>query len=109
MLKRQRSTPSFVPDTYVPQEPSIDMFERVAKRRRHFAPPQVQATNKGKSPWWIRDSDGEEDVEDDEQTPGCSMPSEHAQRLEHAGEYRHANSLLHDLHAEQRHRMLFSS
>ncbi|TBU64857.1 hypothetical protein BD310DRAFT_1034543 [Dichomitus squalens] len=110
MLKRQRSTPSFVPDAYFPQEPAFDMSERVAKRRRQFEPPQFQATDKGKAPWRGGDSDEEEDVEGDEQTVAArSAPSEHAQRLAHAGEYKHVNSLLHDLHAEQRHRVLFSS
>ncbi|KAI1797683.1 hypothetical protein LXA43DRAFT_1176993 [Ganoderma leucocontextum] len=111
MLKRQRSTPSFVPDAYPPQEPSIDMSERVVKRRRHFPPPQSQsrAPDKGKAPWRGGESDGEEDVDVDEQAAGRSAPSEYTQRLQHAGEYKHVNSLLHDLHAEQRHRMLFST
>ncbi|KAI0762779.1 hypothetical protein C8Q74DRAFT_1371767 [Fomes fomentarius] len=105
MLKRQRSVPSFVPDPYPPADPAIEMFEeRVAKRRRH-----AQSTDKGKTPWLPGESDGEEDVEYSEQATGRSAPSEHARRLGQAGEYKHVNTLLHDLHAEQRHRMLFSS
>ena len=111
MLKRQRSIPSFVPDVYTPQEPEIDMPERVVKRMRYFPPPQSQfrALDKGKALWKGGESDGEEDVEVDERVAGPSAPAEHAQRLQHAGEYKHVNSLLHDLHAEQRHRMLFSA
>ena len=87
------------------------MPERVVKRMRHFPPLQSQfrASGKGKAPWRGGESDGEEDVEVDEQVAGPSAPSEHAQRLQHAGEYKHVNSLLHDLHAEQRHRVLFST
>ena len=48
-------------------------------------------------------------MENDEQGAGRLAPSEFAQRLEQAGEYKGVNTLLHDLHAEQRHRMLFSS
>lgn len=105
MLKRQRSVPSFVPDPYPPTDPAIEMFEeRVAKRRRH-----AQSTDKGKTPWLPGESDGEEDAEYSEQATGRSAPSEQARRLGQAGEYKHVNTLLHDLHAEQRHRMLFSS
>ncbi|RDX56082.1 hypothetical protein OH76DRAFT_1551583 [Lentinus brumalis] len=105
MLKRQRSTPSFVPGAYPIMDPAIDTFEeRVAKRRRPLAPQHTHSMDKGKAPWRPGDSDGEEDVENDE-----APPSEQAQRLQQAGEYKHVNTLLHDLHAEQRHRVLFSS
>lgn len=111
MLKRQRSIPSFVPvpDPYPTADPAIDMFEeRVAKRRRQFAPPHIQSVDKGKAPWRGGESDGEEDVEKDEQA-GRLASSEQAQRIEQAGEYKNVNTLLHDLHAEQRHRLLFST
>ncbi len=105
MLKRQRSIPSFVPGAYPIMDPAIDTFEeRVAKRRRPLAPQHTHSMAKGKAPWRPGDSDGEEDVENDE-----APPSEQAQRLQQAGEYKHVNTLLHDLHAEQRHRVLFSS
>ncbi|KAH9890907.1 hypothetical protein C8Q73DRAFT_792357 [Cubamyces lactineus] len=57
------------------------------------------------------DTDGEEDIDGDEQSAGRQATSdpEQGQRLNQAGEYRNVNSLLHDLHAEQRHRMLFST
>ena len=110
MLKRQRSIPSFVPDPPYAATPesSIDVFERVAKRRRHFAPPSDRPSH---SSWTMDDTDGEEDVDGEEHRAsrqGNSDP-EQGQRLNQAGEYRNVNSLLHDLHAEQRHRMLFSS
>lgn len=91
-------------------EPAIDTFEeRVAKRRRQFAPPHSQSMHKGKAPWRPVESDGEEDVEIDEYADRRWVPSEQVQRLQQAGEYKHVNTLLHDLHAEQRHRALFSS
>ncbi|KAI0724345.1 hypothetical protein C8T65DRAFT_733982 [Cerioporus squamosus] len=110
MLKRQRSSPSFVPDAYPAADPAIDTFEeRVAKRRRQLAPQHPYSTDKGKAPWRPGDSDGEEDVENDEYLDRPLAPSSQAQRLQQAGAYKHANTLLHDLHAEQRHRVLFSS
>ncbi|PIL29577.1 hypothetical protein GSI_08213 [Ganoderma sinense ZZ0214-1] len=108
MLKRQRSSTSFVPDSYAPQESSIDMSERAAKRMRHLPSPQSQV-DKDKALWRAGWSDGEEDVDVDELINGPSAPFVQARRLQHAGEYKHVNSLLHDLHAEQRHRMLFST
>ena len=108
MLKRQRSSPSFVQDICASPDPPIDVSERMAKRRRHVAPPHIPALDKGKAPWIGGESDGEEDIEGGEQYAG-GQGSEQAQRLEQAGEYRHVNSLLHDLHAEQRHRTLFST
>ncbi|KAH9921946.1 uncharacterized protein BXZ73DRAFT_104208 [Epithele typhae] len=62
--------------------------------------------NDGRPSVGEKESDGEEDNGDG---PRPEETSEHAQRLEQAGQYKHMNTLLHDLHAEQRHRMLFSS
>lgn len=111
MLKRQRSSPSFVPDTpyAATPEPAIDAFERVAKRRRQIAPLRARAATHGNSSWGRDDTDGEEDVEGDEHPADQAESSEQAQRMEQAGEYRNVNTLLHDLHAEQRHRILFTS
>ncbi|KAI0336033.1 hypothetical protein GY45DRAFT_1430212 [Cubamyces sp. BRFM 1775] len=110
MLKRQRSSPSFVPESpyAATPEPAIDVFERVAKRRRQFAPPLDRTSHNS---WAMDDTDGEEDVEGEESSAGRQATSdpERGQRMNQAGEYRNVNSLLHDLHAEQRHRMLFSS
>ena len=74
-----------------------------------MAPPHMRLLDKGKGIWVEGDSDGEEDMESGERGEGGRAISEQAQRLEQAGEYKHVNTLLHDLHAEQRHRMLFSS
>ncbi|KAI9057181.1 hypothetical protein FKP32DRAFT_1681916 [Trametes sanguinea] len=87
----------------------MDLFERVAKRRRPFVPTRDQGGAQGGSFWPIDDTDGEEDVEGDDDSSGQQERSEQAARLQQAGDYRHVNSLLHDLHAEQRHRLLFSS
>ncbi|KAI0639195.1 hypothetical protein C8Q77DRAFT_1080040 [Trametes polyzona] len=112
MLKRQRSTPSFVPDApcvLPPADLAIDAFERVAKRRRQIAPLPNRSTPNDANLWRFDDTDGEEDVEGDEHAADRPEASEQAQRMEQAGEYRNVNTLLHDLHAEQRHRILFSS
>ncbi|OSD06011.1 hypothetical protein PYCCODRAFT_1464693 [Trametes coccinea BRFM310] len=108
MLKRRRSSPSFVPDSPYDATPESakDVFERVAKRRRPFAHTRDQGNAQERGSWTVDDTDGEEDVEGDDDSP---ERSEQAARLQQAGDYRHVNSLLHDLHAEQRHRMLFSS
>ena len=108
MLKRQRSSPSFSQDAYASPEPPIDVYERIVKRRRQAAPPNVHNMDKGKAVWRRGDSEGESDVDDAEECVERAQ-SEQAQRLEQAGEYKNVNTLLHDLHAEQRHRMLFSS
>ncbi|KAH9853193.1 hypothetical protein C2E23DRAFT_132779 [Lenzites betulinus] len=111
MLKRQRSTPSFVADVpyAAAPDPAIDAFERAAKRRRQIAPLRRRAATHGGRPWPTEETDGEEDVEGDEHAPGQAESSEQARRLEQAGDYRNVNTLLHDLHAEQRHRLLFST
>ncbi|KAI0824135.1 hypothetical protein BC628DRAFT_444499 [Trametes gibbosa] len=111
MLKRQRSTPSFIQDApfAAAADPATDAFERAAKRRRQIAPLRRRAAAHGGWSWPAEDTDGEEDVVGDERAPDRLESSEQAQRLEHAGDYRNVNTLLHDLHAEQRHRMLFSS
>ncbi|KAI0768494.1 hypothetical protein BD413DRAFT_126488 [Trametes elegans] len=110
MLKRQRSTPSFVPDPpYAAPEPAIETYERAAKRRRQGAPSDGRSGAPEAPAWGVDDTDGEEDVEGEEQTTSRAASSLQAASLERAGEYRNVNTLLHDLHAEQRHRMLFSS
>ncbi|KAI0670110.1 hypothetical protein C8Q78DRAFT_1080007 [Trametes maxima] len=110
MLKRRRSSPSFVPESpYVAApDPAIDAFERVVKRRRHITPHDHSVVY-GHEVRHGDDTDGEEDVEGDKHDGGQSHYPSGSHRLEQAGEYRSANTLLHDLHAEHRHRMLFSS
>ncbi|KZT74819.1 hypothetical protein DAEQUDRAFT_760828 [Daedalea quercina L-15889] len=83
----------------------IDMSERAAKRARHFAPLRRSYVRK-KSIIVGHDSDGEENQEDEgrsEYTRGQTKWQEDA------GLYKNANTLLHDLHAEQRHRQLFAA
>ncbi|KAH9937489.1 uncharacterized protein B0H18DRAFT_199609 [Fomitopsis serialis] len=109
MLKRQRPSSPIPMAAEAPfaAEPliDIDIAERVAKRARHFAPlPRgyVQKNNVVAGP----DTDGEEDQEDEgrsEYTRGQTKWQEQA------GLYKNANTLLHDLHAEQRHRQLFTA
>ncbi|KAI0651643.1 hypothetical protein C8Q79DRAFT_1004918 [Trametes meyenii] len=108
MLKRRRSSPSFVPDSpyAAAPEPTIDVFERVVKRRRQVTPQDHFAVY-GKGAQYTDDTDGEEDIEGDKRDGGQSHYPQGSDRLEQAGEYRSANTLLHDLHAEHRHRMLF--
>ena len=75
-----------------------------------MAPPHISGGGKGKEFLRTGDSEAEEDVESSDQAAASGQAvSEQAQRLEQAGEYKHVNTLLHDLHAEQRHRMLFST
>ncbi|KAI0374380.1 hypothetical protein BV20DRAFT_961530 [Pilatotrama ljubarskyi] len=111
MLKRQRSSPSFTPAPpyAATPEPALDVYDRVAKRRRQLEPPRDRPTIQGNSAWNADDTDGEEDIDHDGQGNGLQGPLQRAGRLEEAGEYRDVNTLLHDLHAEQRHRLLFSS
>lgn len=107
MLKRQRPS-SPIPSSDCPvaeRAIDVDILERLTKRRRHFAPPRYTSTTKN-----AQDSqDSSDDEEDREESPGSSS---FARGLPHwqaeAGVYKAANTLLHDLHAEQRHRLIFS-
>ena len=109
MLKRQRpSSPlPIAAEAPLAAEPSvdIDILERAAKRTRHFAPLRRSYVEKT-SVIEGHDTDGEEDQEEEgrsEYTRGQTKWQEQA------GLYKTANTLLHDLHAEQRHRQLFSA
>ncbi|KAH9949023.1 hypothetical protein B0H21DRAFT_538675 [Amylocystis lapponica] len=107
MLKRQRpSSPLPSADIpLVPIEPSLDVYERVVKRRRQFAPPRGSRHGGGV---------GGTSDDDEEDVPGSPEGRSEYTRgttrwQEEAGLYKTANTLLHDLHAEQRHRAIFSS
>lgn len=104
MLKRQRpSSPlPIAAEAPLAAEPFIDL-ERVAKRTRHFAPLRRSYVQKDIVVVGS-DTDGEEDQEEgrSEYTRGQTKWQEQA------GVYKTANTLLHDLHAEQRHRQLFA-
>ncbi|KAH9835752.1 uncharacterized protein C8Q71DRAFT_858601 [Rhodofomes roseus] len=110
MLKRQRpSSPiPMAAEAPLAAEPpfDIDLAERVAKRARHFAPLRRSSYAQKNAVVLGPDTDGEEEQEDDgrsEYTRGQT------QWQEKAGLYKNANTLLHDLHAEQRHRHLFAA
>ncbi|OCH96600.1 hypothetical protein OBBRIDRAFT_787165 [Obba rivulosa] len=109
MLKRQRPSSPIPSLPTLPGEqlgPSFESFERVTKRRRQFTP---SGSGTPGNPY----DDGEDDDDDEQNVDSEDGRSEYFQGRsrwqEQAGEYKHANTLLHDLHAEQRHRMLFSS
>ncbi|KAI0082228.1 hypothetical protein K474DRAFT_1655583 [Panus rudis PR-1116 ss-1] len=110
MLKRQRpSSPIPLPmETQVEDDWSSSLYEPDSKRRRYFAPPSSRGGRAGEA-----DSDDVLDTstEDgkEEETKEWRYVSRKREWQETAGVYKNANSLLHDLHAEQRHRMLFSS
>lgn len=81
------------------------MTHRDIKRRR-IAPPVLDGEVRG---WGMRrgvESDSEEDYEDDEPV---SQGSTSWQDSSTTGEYKDANSFLHDLHALHQHRFLFAS
>ena len=111
MLKRQR-TSSPIPWS---AEPTVeadaapgDLYEPDRKRRRYFT-----TANPDKSLWMGSDDDAalEGELEVSEEKPGkrAERAASGVREWERqAGQYKDANILLHDLHAEQRHRMLFA-
>jgi hypothetical protein len=111
MLKRQRaSSPSPLaqpPETELPLTSSDPNSERGAKRRRIFGPPlDGPSRGRGSLSADLEDEDDEDDIME-----GCTphpWANNREPSLECAGEYKMANNLLHDLHAEQQHRRLTS-
>ncbi len=104
MLKRQRaSSPlSFPPDiTTEADVSSSDLYEPDAKRRRYFVP-----TSSSERPASRDQNDAE--LSDGSSTPDIWQQERGKSWKKGAGEYSAANSLLHDLHAEQRHRAIFA-
>lgn len=86
-----------------------DLYEPDRKRRRYFT-----ASNLDKSSWMdLADGDqwdGEaDDVEDRPRKRREGYASGANEWRQQAGQYKDANTLLHDLHAEQRHRMIFAA
>jgi hypothetical protein len=110
MLKRPRpSSPSpFAQTPDLPLTSSDPTPEHGAKRRRICGPP-LDGPSRGWGPVFA----GVEDEEDeDDIMEGCtpnSWVNKSEPSLESTGEYKTANSLLHDLHAEQQHRRFMSS
>jgi hypothetical protein len=112
MLKRQRaSSPSPLtqnPPTEVPLISSVPTSSEHGVKRRRLHTPPLDGRLRG---WDIlpvpSEDEAEEDdiMEDDSPSPWATAtdPS-----LSGPGEYKAANSLLHDLHAEQQHRRLMS-
>lgn len=113
MLKRQRpSSPLPVAHATLPESLPISSdpsSNHDVKRRRIFAP-SLDGSSRG----WGGSSvaSGDEEDEDDIIMDGRSptpQPNPLQSSLESAGAYKLANSLLHDLHAEQQHRRMMSS
>lgn len=110
MLKRQRaSSPSPLtqtPETELPLISSVPTSsEHGVKRRRIHSPPlDGQSRGWAISPVPSEDEVDEDDIMGDDSPDAWATPSEPS--LSGAGEYKAANSLLHDLHAEQQHRRL---
>jgi hypothetical protein len=109
MLKRQRaSSPSPLsqaPATEVPLISSVPTSsEHGVKRRRIHSPPLNERSRVLPVP--SEDEVDEDDIMGDDSPNPWATASEPS--LGAAGEYKAANSLLHDLHAEQQHRRLMS-
>ncbi|KAF9036453.1 hypothetical protein BDZ89DRAFT_1061757 [Hymenopellis radicata] len=99
MLKRQRQ-PSPPPSSSVP----FISDDIPSSKRPRILPPVLDGQARGRV-WDDADDDGEEDVHDlsgENQWPEVPQTS-------FSSEYKSANSVLHDLHALNRHRMIFSN
>ena len=113
MLKRQRaSSPLPLAQSTIPESLPISSDPSSihgAKRRRIFAP-SLDGSSRGwgGSPVASTDEEDEDDVIMDGRTP-TPQSNLHESSLENVGAYKMANSLLHDLHAEQQHRRMMSS
>ncbi|KAF7789864.1 hypothetical protein EIP86_000812 [Pleurotus ostreatoroseus] len=105
MLKRQRGSspiPYPVEPTQEADVGATDLYEPDVKRRRYFAPVHDGS--------W-RSDEGGDSADGDSADEAESLNREWGrgrERPRDIGEYGKANRLLHDLHAEQRHRMLFT-
>ncbi|CCM02206.1 uncharacterized protein FIBRA_04286 [Fibroporia radiculosa] len=76
----------------------------MSKRRRHFSPPPAVNVWAGSA----HSSDDESIDRDEEMVRARHMKPERRWQKD-AGQYKDANAFLHDLHVEQRHRILLSS
>ncbi|TCD70037.1 hypothetical protein EIP91_005018 [Steccherinum ochraceum] len=105
MLKRQRpSSPISFPDEDTMG--AADLYEPDNKRRRYFAP-HSYSTHQKREVTHMYDSDSEDG--DGAETGRREYFAGKREWQVAAGTYKDANSLLHDLHAEQRHRALFTT
>jgi hypothetical protein len=112
MLKRQRaSSPSPLsqtPTTEVPLISSVPTSSEHGVKRRKLLTPPPDGQPRG---WGILPVPSEDEVEEDDIMEGDSSnpwATTTEPSLSGAGEYKAANGLLHDLHAEQQHRRLMS-
>ncbi|KAI0690695.1 hypothetical protein BC835DRAFT_1363370 [Cytidiella melzeri] len=110
MLKRRRgSSPipwSMEPTVEADVAPS-DLYEPDRKRRRYFTAAKLDKshwTDSANDDWEGESDDGEYVLR--KRREGSSRGANEWQQQ--AGQYKDANTMLHELHAEQRHRMIFS-
>jgi hypothetical protein len=110
MLKRQRAsspTPWTIEPTFEAEIAPGDLYEPDHKRRRYFTPSHLDKSLFSETTGYDSDSNlGAFHALPLRRAAGYSRGASEWQQ--HAGEYRDANTLLHDLHAEQRHRTIFS-
>ena len=106
MLKRQRPaspSPHYGATEDAKSLPE-DLFEPMSKRRRYFAAGSTDSVNS---------QSYENNDDEDEQQVRSSCPPFRPNGVrkwqKYAGEYKEENTKLHDLHAEQRHRLLFTT
>lgn len=113
MLKRQRhqspfpSTPSANYDDFVTSlDSTLSVSERFTKRRRIES--SLDQDEHPSSSKYSNEPTELSESEDDNREPEY-YAGLNTRWQEQAGVYKESNTLLHDLHAEQRHRMLFAS
>ncbi|GJE85942.1 hypothetical protein PsYK624_020220 [Phanerochaete sordida] len=109
MLKRQRPASPLPLQWDVTEDDKTlpeGLFEPMSKRRRYFEPSRTGSYAEEQN-----DAEEQEDASRSESSSHAIRREPHSGVREwqkDAGEYKRANSLLHDLHAEQRHRLIFS-
>jgi hypothetical protein len=110
MLKRQRPA-SPVPSRWdaVVDEKSLteDIYKPVSKRRRYFTPSRIDPSMAG--PTSTKNDHDIFDTGPSTLPMNCGVRTGVREWQKDAGEYRNANTLLHDLHTEQRHRLVFAN
>lgn len=112
MLKRQRPHSPFPAARYGDSDAKsvdtpLELSERLAKRRRYIESPLDEEEDFHSESGPRHDTFASNDEEDGRETEYYAGDSRRWQ--EQAGIYKESNTLLHDLHAEQRHRMIFAA
>lgn len=107
MLKRQRpASPSpFFEATEDEKNLPEDLSEPMSKRRRYFTPSRSNSLSEQTA---FEQEKTEEDARAESRIPSRRREGVREWH-QYTGEYRDENTKLHDLHAEQRHRMLFAT